>query len=61
MWLGMSFKLFTGVNKFQICNISKGFLEVEAANILIVTFLKIFLENTICSGMMVVAPLLMGH
>jgi fructose-1-phosphate kinase PfkB-like protein len=52
--------LFTRVNKSQICHISKGILTVSGGNILFVTFLKFFLESTICSGMMVVAPLLMG-
>jgi hypothetical protein len=51
-----SLRLFTGVNKFQFRNISKGILRVRCGNILSVTFLKIFLENTICSGKIVFAP-----
>ena len=52
--------LFTEVDKWQLSNNKKAFLEISCGNILFVTFLKIFLESTICSGMMGVVPLLMG-
>jgi hypothetical protein len=54
-------QLFTAGNKFEFCNDEAGFGGIKGGNILFVTFLKIFLESTICSGRMVVAPLLMGE
>jgi hypothetical protein len=54
-------QLLTAGNKFEFYNNGAGFGGIWGGNILFVTFLKIFLESTICSGRMVVAPLLMGE